>query len=473
MRTAKTALYLHTKVTSLIFIFAGLAAITQTYFGTQILCFVSNTGIDPKTITTRCVTEQIIYTHDTYLVASRFGFNGIYYGVHHHRVKDVAPKVEHSYLRFTGLVFTVIGILYLMPYVYWNNYADHTMRHLLQLDNSRLKEDQKYKFCVTALINIPNPQKYLNTYTLTLILNVFVSAFYLLGCMFLFQNVRVFWYALEYVGYYINMVKDDPSIHLFPRQARCDLFNFGPSGTPQKFDALCFLPINAYLDKFMLFLTFWLMFVGVLNFVSLIIHFNETCHTICYPNKRINPGHMFLLSMMKMNLKHTTYNKVLEEYRRITKIKVSVWFDFDLIFISLQCAKMYHWLSEIYSYHNSHNQVFFIYIWEAENKAENQSESNYDWFFASIFRFFLKKIICENVSEKLIKIGSNLDFNVFFTSLFSLRKFGKFLNALQFYASGSACFSFFAAMYKRKINQNRKQIWFWLIFRVYFSRFFW
>ena len=54
-------------------------------------------------------------------------------------------------------------------------------------------------------------------------------------------------------------------------------------------------------------------------------------------------------------------------------------------------------------------------------------------------------MICEKTKRKINQNRVNFDFDAFFASFFRFANLGNFLNALQFYASGSACFSFFAA----------------------------
>ena len=204
---------------------------------------------------------------------------GIAQGFHN---VETTERQNHSYLRYTGLVLFVVGTLYILPYCLWNNYADHTIQYLVQkMDDSNLKEEEKeniYCFSVTALLSLPDPEKYLRRYQVILILNVFVNLLHILGCMFLFPKVTIVCYAFEYVAYLLKIVNVGTSLTLFPRQAICDFSTFGPSGTVQNQNAICFLTINTYLDKFMFFVSFWLLFVGILNFCSLLTHCYWSCH---------------------------------------------------------------------------------------------------------------------------------------------------------------------------------------------------
>ena len=61
-------------------------------------------------------------------------------------------------------------------------------------------------------------------------------------------------YLVEPAGS-IGVYKIYSPVHIvFPRQAKCTLFTFGPSGTVQNHEVLCYMPMNSMNDK---------MFVGI------------------------------------------------------------------------------------------------------------------------------------------------------------------------------------------------------------------
>jgi hypothetical protein len=59
------------------------------------------------------------------------------------------------------------------------------------------------------------------------------------------------------------------SARLFPIQAKCMYYNFGPSGGRQEHDALCFLPQNTVNEKLFAVLYIWLIAVLVLALLNL------------------------------------------------------------------------------------------------------------------------------------------------------------------------------------------------------------
>ena len=63
----------------------------------------------------------------------------------------------------------------------------------------------------------------------------------------------------------------DPFDVLFPKMTKCTLNTYGPSGTIQRHDGLCVLPINVFNEKLYLFIWFLFMTLGGLIIVYSII----------------------------------------------------------------------------------------------------------------------------------------------------------------------------------------------------------
>lgn len=57
---------------------------------------------------------------------------------------------------------------------------------------------------------------------------------------------------------------------IFPRMAKCEYYNYGASGSTQKLDALCLLPLNILNEKIFVFLFFWLLLMCVIAALSVI-----------------------------------------------------------------------------------------------------------------------------------------------------------------------------------------------------------
>ena len=59
--------------------------------------------------------------------------------------------------------------------------------------------------------------------------------------------------------------RPDPMARVFPKVTKCTFHKYGPSGTVEKKDGLCVLPLNIINEKIFIFIWFWLIFVAVIT----------------------------------------------------------------------------------------------------------------------------------------------------------------------------------------------------------------
>lgn len=60
---------------------------------------------------------------------------------------------------------------------------------------------------------------------------------------------------------------------VFPKVTKCTFHKYGPSGSVQKFDGLCVLPLNIVNEKIYVFLWFWFIILTILTGASLLYRF--------------------------------------------------------------------------------------------------------------------------------------------------------------------------------------------------------
>merc|ERR550519_2466887 len=65
----------------------------------------------------------------------------------------------------------------------------------------------------------------------------------------------------------------DPMVRIFPKVTKCTFHNFGASGTIQRFDGLCILPINMINDKVFIGLWFWLLMLFSVSVLFMLFRF--------------------------------------------------------------------------------------------------------------------------------------------------------------------------------------------------------
>ncbi|XP_040564733.1 innexin inx2 [Lepeophtheirus salmonis] len=64
----------------------------------------------------------------------------------------------------------------------------------------------------------------------------------------------------------------DPMSVVFPRVTKCTFFKYGPSGSMQRHDSLCVLPINIVNEKIYVFLWFWFLALSIVTILGMFYH---------------------------------------------------------------------------------------------------------------------------------------------------------------------------------------------------------
>jgi hypothetical protein len=88
-------------------------------------------------------------------------------------------------------------------------------------------------------------------------------------------------YGLDVINYSEMEPEDraDPMHVVFPKLTKCTFHKYGPSGTVEKKDGLCVLPLNIINEKIFIFLWFWLVLVAAMTGVFLIYRIAVICGT--------------------------------------------------------------------------------------------------------------------------------------------------------------------------------------------------
>lgn len=116
------------------------------------------------------------------------------------------------------------------------------------------------------------------------------------------------------------LARVDPMAKIFPKMTKCTFQRFGPSGSIQRYDNLCILPLNILNEKGYLVIWFWLVFLLCASVIQLVhrcaILMSTTyrwwllsTHNSVIPPKyfeliqsRCSYGDWFLLHMLSKNL---------------------------------------------------------------------------------------------------------------------------------------------------------------------------
>lgn len=122
----------------------------------------------------------------------------------------------------------------------------------------------------------------------------------------------------------------DPMVKIFPKMAKCTFQRFGPSGSLQRYDNLCILPLNILNEKGYLILWFWLILLGIVSFLQLahralllmsesyrwsfLSTFNQVIPSKFFDSirKRSTYGDWFLLHMLSRNVNPIHFRDIIQ-----------------------------------------------------------------------------------------------------------------------------------------------------------------
>jgi len=126
----------------------------------------------------------------------------------------------------------------------------------------------------------------------------------------------------------------DPMARVFPKVTKCTFHKYGPSGSVQKFDGLCVLPLNIVNEKIYVFLWFWFIILSILSGISLIYRISVVAgpklrHLLLRARSRLaeseevelvankcNIGDWFLLYQLGKNIDPLIYKEVISDLSR-------------------------------------------------------------------------------------------------------------------------------------------------------------
>ncbi|RWS01680.1 innexin-like protein [Dinothrombium tinctorium] len=162
--------------------------------------------------------------------------------------------------------------------------------------------------------------------------------FFLCETLCLIHIIAEFWFInnmlngqFSLLGYRWVMfsAKSDPLIKIFPRLAKCTFSYFGPSGTRETRDALCFLPLNIVNEKIFTVMWFWFILLLVLALFEML----NICLVLLLPQYRYfnlrslapntdykvlrrltsRVGYYFVLKLLAENIKPYYFKEIIEQ----------------------------------------------------------------------------------------------------------------------------------------------------------------
>ncbi|KAH8391572.1 hypothetical protein KR200_003891 [Drosophila serrata] len=186
---------------------------------------------------------------------------------------------KRLYLRYYQWVFMILlfqSVLFYSPSYLWKVWEGQRMKQLcsevgdaLILESTyltRLKMLTKYFQAQFTAIHCCYSLKYAFCEMLNFIISLL--NFWLMDVVF-----NGFWHkyihALAAIPVYDWNLWNMMTSRVFPKVAKCEMFIYGPSGTPNILDILCVLPLNILNEKIFALLYVWFLFIGMLSGMNL------------------------------------------------------------------------------------------------------------------------------------------------------------------------------------------------------------
>ncbi|XP_014477993.1 PREDICTED: innexin inx2-like [Dinoponera quadriceps] len=260
---------LHYKATVITLVAFSLLVTSRQYIGDPIDCIVDEIPLH--------VMDTYCWIYSTFTIPDRSGLVGkdmVQPGVSGH-IEGKDEVKYHKYYQWVCFTLFFQAILFYIPRYLWKNWEGGRIKMLvLDLNCPVVSEDCKSdrrKLLVDYITsNLHMQNFYAYRFFLCEVLN-FINVFGQIYFMDFFLDGEFTTYGSDVVRFTEMEPEEriDPMSKVFPKVTKCTFHKYGPSGSVQKFDGLCVLPLNIVNEKIYVFLWFWFIILAILSALSL------------------------------------------------------------------------------------------------------------------------------------------------------------------------------------------------------------
>jgi len=291
---------LHYKLTALIFLACSLLVCCIQYVGsTDNLISCIQAGNSDSWPIPGSVMNTYCFIMSTFTLPNNFKHT-IHPGVGTHQ-NDNDPVEYKSYYQWVPFVLFFQACLFHAPHLLFKLAEEGKVSTVLQCLHQRSAILQETNRLPEEKVLANYFVKHLNTHNHWAFRLVFCELLFFVNVVANICFIDIFLggefstYGLDVVAFAsaVNpQERVDPMSRVFPRMTKCNFQKFGVSGTIERHDALCMLPINVVNEKIYVFLWFWLLLLAIIT--SLFVIFRLTV--------LLNPP--FLRNLIKRKLRH-------------------------------------------------------------------------------------------------------------------------------------------------------------------------
>ncbi|XP_025421571.1 innexin inx2-like [Sipha flava] len=262
---------LHYKATVIILVAFSLLVTARQYIGDPIDCIVDDVPL--SIMDTYCWIYSTFTLPDR--VNGRVGQDVVQPGVRSH--VDGEDEVKyHKYYQWVCFVLLFQAMFFYLPRYMWKSWEGGRVKMLIldlncPIISEECKADRKKLLVDYFSTNLHLQNFYANRFFLCEFLN-FVNVIAQICFMDHFLDGEFSTYGTDVLKFTEMEPEErgDPMARVFPKVTKCTFHKYGPSGSIQKLDGLCVLPLNIVNEKIYVFLWFWFLFVAALSGLHLV-----------------------------------------------------------------------------------------------------------------------------------------------------------------------------------------------------------
>ncbi|XP_050296721.1 innexin inx1 [Anthonomus grandis grandis] len=324
---------MHNLFTTALLMACSLIITASQYVGNPIQC-ISDGAIPSHVINTFCWISSTFTMPDAF--KRQVGVEVPHLGLANDFSDKDAQKF-YTYYQWVCFVLFFQAIACYTPKVIWDSFESGLMKMLVMgLHIGVCRKDEKEKKKEVILEYLKTHVKRHNLYALRYwaceclcLINIIIQMY----CMNKFFDGEFINYGWRVMNYSQQPQEErvDPMVYVFPRVTKCIFHKYGPTGTIQKHDSLCVLPLNIVNEKTYVFIWFW--YVLLLSMLTILVIYRviiialpkirprilhakhrsipiEVCNSLC---KKVDMGDWWILLMLGTNMDPLVYREIITE----------------------------------------------------------------------------------------------------------------------------------------------------------------
>uniref|UniRef100_W8AKP4 Innexin n=1 Tax=Ceratitis capitata TaxID=7213 RepID=W8AKP4_CERCA len=335
IQTDNAIFRLHNSFTTVLLLTCSLIITATQFVGQPISCIVS--GIPTHVVNTFC------WIHSTFTMPDAFkrqvGREVAHPGVAND-FNDEDAKKYYTYYQWVCFVLFFQAIACYTPKFLWDKFEGGLMRMIVMGLNITICTREEKEAKRDALLDYLT--KHVKRHKLYAIRYWACEALCFINIVIQMYLMNRFFDG-EFMSYGTRVMqlsdvpqeqRIDPMVYIFPRVTKCIFHKYGASGSLQKHDSLCILPLNIVNEKTYVFIWFWymimlVMLIGLMIFRACIIFMPkfrprllnarnrmvpmEICRSL---SRKLDIGDWWLIYMLGRNLDPAIYKDVMSEFAK-------------------------------------------------------------------------------------------------------------------------------------------------------------